>query len=91
MLPFLRKPKQMMIFGVICMLVGLGVFALWKVDGLSHWDIAGTKIVHWFRRSLGRYGCSGLYFLGGLIVFLKGYAAMRSDERSRNVQNQQRF
>lgn len=79
------RPKHIMIFGVISMLCGLGVFALWKVDALSHWDILGTGIIRWCRKTLGRYGISAFYFLGGMFVFLRGYFAMRSEERSREI------
>lgn len=78
-----------MIFGVISMLCGLGVFALWKVDALSHWDILGTDIVRWCRKTLGRYGISGIYFFGGMLVFLRGYLGIRMEEKNAARQQQQ--
>lgn len=78
------RPKYIMIFGVICMIIGLGFFGLWNhVHAprlIRHWNI-----VEWATRTLGRYGISALYFFGGMVVFLKGYAALRSEERSRNI------
>lgn len=82
------KPKHLMIFGVICMVAGLCVFALWNVHGLGDWDIAGTHIVRWCRKTLGRYGITAFYVFGGMVIFLRAYIAMRSDERSRALQQQ---
>jgi hypothetical protein len=82
------KPKHLMIFGILAMLIGLMFFALWNVVDMPHvWR--SVKIVRWATRNLGRYGISSLYFFGGVVVFLKGYTAMRSEERSRNIQQQQ--
>ncbi len=77
-----------MIFGIAAMLIGLGFFALWEVVDMPY-SIRKISIIKWARRSLGRYGISSIYFFGGLVVFLKGYAAMRSEERSRAIQQQQ--
>lgn len=74
----------MMILGVVCILAGLGVFALWNVDALGNWDIMGTRIVHWCRKTLGRYGITAFYVIGGIILFLRGYLARRAAETTKN-------
>lgn len=76
-----------MMFGLLAMLIGLGFYALWEVVDLPY-TFRKIGIIKWASRSLGRYGISSIYFFGGVMVFLKGYAAMRSEERSRAVQQQ---
>ena len=83
MLSILR-PKHIMILGIVAMLFGLGFFALW-----NHFHaprlLRNLDLIKWATRMLGRYGLTAIYFFGGLIVFLRGYAAMRAEERSRNI------
>jgi hypothetical protein len=83
MLTDILRPKLAMILGVLCMLAGLIVYALWNVRGLGDWDIAGTGIVEWCREKLGRYGITAFYFFGGLIIFLRGYVGLRMEEKQR--------
>lgn len=80
------RPKHLMIFGVVSMLCGLCVLALWNVRSFSRWEIEGTHIIGWCRKTLGRYGCSGFYFAGGLLLFLRGYFGMRVEERQKQQQ-----
>lgn len=78
------KPKHVMMFGVLCMLIGILFVTLWNVVDVPY-DIKRFPIIKWARKALGQYGISAIYFFGGLVIFLKGYAAMRSDERSRGL------
>jgi hypothetical protein len=82
----LFRPKHVMIFGIIAMLCGLGVYALWthtRMPGvIRHWEL-----MKFIRRDMGRYWVSGIYFVAGLLVFLRGYFGMRLEERSRNPVN----
>lgn len=77
-----------MLFGLLCVVIGLLFFALWNVVDIPY-SFRSFPIIRWMRRALGRYGISSIYFFGGILAFLKGYAAMRSEERSQAVQQQQ--
>jgi hypothetical protein len=75
------KPKHLMMIGVLAMLIGIAFYALWNVVDMPRvWK--HVSIVRWAAKTLGRYGISSIYFFGGVLVFLRAYAAMRSNERS---------
>ncbi len=76
------RPKHVMIFGIVAMLCGIGIYALWNHTELPR-GFRRSDLGKWIRKDLGRYWICGIYFFGGLVAFLRGYMGMRVEERTR--------
>lgn len=80
----MNSANRLLIFGFLCMFIGIMIFLLWDVVSLGDYEIMGTNILEWCRKTLGRNGCAGFYFFAGLIVVLRIWLAKRAEKQRAN-------
>lgn len=68
--------KNMMYFGIVCIVCGITVFLCF--DWLKHSDYL---IMYWMTHNLGRYGFAGFFGGAGIIFVIRGLIQINSDKR----------
>ncbi|HTL82912.1 MAG TPA: hypothetical protein VL651_14460 [Bacteroidia bacterium] len=79
---FNKSPKGVMIFSALCIVIGIIFFFAYdslKDQGVS---IFGVEIFHRLYELLGRYGLSGFFVIGGLIIGLRGLLAAKQNKQA---------
>jgi hypothetical protein len=77
-----KNGRNTMIFAAICLLAGILVFVFF--DELKHSHSFNRKLLlNWCIENLGRYGFSGFFVGGGLIIGARGFFQYKSDQKEK--------